>query len=51
MKQIETQAQQNPDISFLIGDRVFLEPMQLAERYLPVGQGRLMLVVTRGQTI
>ena len=51
MKQIETQAQQNPDISFLIGDRVFLEPMQLAERYLPVGQGRLMLVVTRGQAI
>ena len=51
MKQIETQAQQNGDIAFLIGDRVFLEPMQLAERYLPLGQGRLVLVVARGQSI
>lgn len=51
MKQIETQAQQNPDIAFLIGDKVFLEPMQLAERYVTLGQGRLVLVVARGQTI
>ena len=51
MKQIETQAQQNGDIAFLIGDRVFLEPMQLSERYLPLGQGRLVLVVARGQSI
>lgn len=51
MKQIETQAQQNGGIAFLIGDRVFLEPMQLAERYLPLGQGKLVLVVARGQGI
>lgn len=51
MKQVETQAQQNPDIALIVGDRVFLEPMQLAERYLPLGQGRLVLVVARGQAI
>ena len=51
MKQIETQARQNPDIGLLIGDKVFLEPMQLAERLVPLGQGRLVLVVARGQTI
>ena len=51
MKQIETQAQQNPDIAFLIGDRVFLEPMQMFERYLPLGQGRLVLVAARGQSM
>lgn len=51
MKQIETQAQQNPEIALIVGDRVFLEPMQLAERYLPLGQGRLVLVVARGQAI
>ncbi|MGP1685226.1 MAG: molybdate ABC transporter substrate-binding protein, partial [Giesbergeria sp.] len=51
MKQVETQAQQNPDIAFIVGDRVFLEPMQLAERYVSLGQGRLVVVVPRGQTI
>lgn len=51
MKQVETQAQQNPDIAFIVGDRVFLEPMQLVERYVPLGQGRLVVVVPRGQTI
>jgi molybdate transport system substrate-binding protein len=51
MKQVEAQAQQNPDIAFIVGDKVFLEPMQLADRYLPLGQGRLVLVVARGQAI
>lgn len=51
MKQVETQAQQNPDIAFLVGDRVFLEPMQLSERFVPLGQGRLVLVVAKGQGI
>ena len=51
MKQVEAQAQQNPYIAFIVGDKVFLEPMQLADRYLPLGQGRLVLVVARGQAI
>lgn len=51
MKQIETQAQQNPDIAFIVGDRVFLEPMQLTERYVPLGRGKLVVVVARGQGI
>lgn len=51
MKQVETQAQQNPDIAFIVGDRVFLEPMQLFERYVALGLGRLVVVVPRGQTI
>src|SRR5256885_17127692 len=38
MKQIETQARQNPEIAVLIGDRAFVEPMQLAERYITLGQ-------------
>lgn len=44
MKQIETQARQNPEIAVLIGDRAFVEPMQLAERYITLGQGQLVLV-------
>lgn len=51
MKQVETQARQNPDIALLIGDRAFLEPMGLAERFQPLGTGKLVLVAARGQTI
>jgi molybdate transport system substrate-binding protein len=51
MKQIETQARQNPEIAVLIGDRAFVEPMQLAERYVPLGQGTLVLVTARGQAL
>ena len=51
MKQVETQAQQNTDITFIVGDRMFLEPMQLAERYVPLGLGRMVVVVPRGQAI
>ncbi|PAT41675.1 molybdate ABC transporter substrate-binding protein [Vandammella animalimorsus] len=51
MKQVETQARQNPDIALLIGDQAFLEPMALAERFVPLGQGRLVLVTAQGQGI
>lgn len=51
MKQIETQARQNPEIAVLIGDRAFVEPMQLAERYVALGQGTLVLVTARGQAL
>lgn len=51
MKQVETQARENPDIALLIGDRAFLEPMGLAERFQPLGRGRLVLVTARGQAI
>ncbi len=48
MKQAETQARQNPDIALVVGDEAFLEPMGLFERYLLLGEGRLMLVASRG---
>jgi len=53
MKQVETQARQNPDISVLIGDRVFLEPMNLADAdsWLLLGAGKLVLVTASGQTL
>lgn len=48
MKQVETQARQNPDIALLIGDRTFLEPMGLVERFELLGKGRLVLVTRKG---
>ncbi|MBS0466706.1 MAG: molybdate ABC transporter substrate-binding protein [Proteobacteria bacterium] len=51
MKQVEIQVKQNPDIALMIGDRAFLEPMGLAERFQPLGQGKLVLVTARGQAI
>lgn len=51
MKQVETQAQQNPDIALLIGDRAFLEPMGLAEHFQHLGTGKLVLVAARGQAL
>lgn len=51
VKQVEAQARQNPDIALLIGDRAFLEPMGLAERFAPLGKGQLVLVTARGQAI
>ena len=51
MQQVQTQAQQNPDIALLIGDRAFLEPMGLAERFQHLGTGKLVLVTARGQAI
>lgn len=47
MKQIETQARQNPDIALLIGDRAFLEPMKLADRYERLGSGKLVLIYVK----
>ncbi|TEA79917.1 molybdate ABC transporter substrate-binding protein [Allopusillimonas ginsengisoli] len=47
MKQIETQARQNPDIALLVGDRAFLEPMKLADRYERLGSGKLALIYSK----
>lgn len=44
IKQIEAQARQNPEIQILIGDWFFIEPMQLAQEHLVIGQGKLVLV-------
>jgi len=51
MKQVQAQAHQNPDIAVLIGDRVFLEPMNLAENWQLLGVGKLVLVTAKGQAI
>jgi len=53
MKQVQTQAQQNPEIAVLIGDRLFLEPMNLADTdsWLLLGVGKLVLVTATGQSI
>lgn len=51
MKQVEVQARQNPDISVLIGDQAFLEPMQLAQQFMPLGRGQLVLVAASGKTL
>lgn len=47
MRQAETQARQHPDIALVVGDEAFLEPMGLFERYVPLGEGRLVLVAAR----
>lgn len=51
MKQVEVQARQNPDIDFLIGDKTFLEPMQLAQRFEHLGKGQLVLVASKAHTL
>lgn len=51
MQQIEVQARQNPDISVLIGDQAFLEPMQLAPQFERLGQGHMVLVAARAQSL
>jgi len=51
MRQIEAQARQNPDIAVLIGDRVFLEPMGLADDWQFLGAGKLVLVAAKGLAI
>lgn len=48
MKQIQTQAEQNPEVALMVGDEEFLVPMGLFERYVPLGEGRLTLVAARG---
>ena len=51
MKQVEIQARQNPEINLLIGDKAFLEPMELASRYALLGQGRLVLVASKAHPL
>lgn len=51
MKQVEIQARQNPEINLLIGDKAFLEPMDLASRYALLGQGRLVLVASKAHPL
>ena len=51
MKQVQVQAQQNPDISVLIGDRAFLEPMQLAQKFERLGKGQLVLVASKAHAL
>lgn len=51
MKQVEIQARQNPQISLLIGDKAFLEPMELASSYALLGQGRLVLVAAKTHSL
>ncbi len=48
MKQVQTQAEQNPEVALMVGDEEFLRPMGLFERYVPLGEGRLVLVAARG---
>lgn len=49
MKQVEVQARQNPEIRLLVGDKAFLQPMQLAQRFEPLGTGRLVLVTSKAR--
>lgn len=51
MKQVEVQAKQNPEISLLVGDKAFLEPMQLAQRIERLGKGRLVLMTSKAHAL
>lgn len=51
IKQIEAQARQNPDIQMLIGDWYFIEPMGFSKKHQKLGQGKLILVGTKGSNI
>ena len=51
VKQIETQARQNPEVAFLIGDRNLLEPTGLFSRFERLGMGRLVLVARKGKSL
>ncbi|THU02018.1 molybdate ABC transporter substrate-binding protein [Lampropedia puyangensis] len=51
IKQIETQAAQNPDVTFVIGDKSLLEPTQLIAHFYPLGTGRLTLVTSKGKAL
>lgn len=51
MKQIETQAKQNPEIALLIGDLKFLKPMDLADVYNRLGTGRLAVVYAKDKKL
>ncbi|MDR2334850.1 MAG: molybdate ABC transporter substrate-binding protein [Burkholderiaceae bacterium] len=51
IKQIETQARQNPEVAFLIGDKNLLEPTGLFSRFDRLGMGRLVLVARKGKSL
>src|SRR5690606_33105607 len=51
MQQVRTQSEQNPDIAAIIGDRFFLEPMGIAQPFVHIGQGALMLALPKGKTV
>ncbi|MFT4191298.1 MAG: molybdate ABC transporter substrate-binding protein [Comamonas sp.] len=51
VKQIETQAPQNPEVTFLIGDKSLLEPTGLFSRFDRLGMGRLVLVASKGKAL
>lgn len=51
MQQVRAQSEQNPDIAAIIGDRFFLEPMGIAQQFVNISQGALMLAVPKGKTI
>lgn len=51
LKQIETQARQNPDIALLVADEIFLTPLGLADKYAKLGDGKLVLIYSKDQPI
>jgi molybdate transport system substrate-binding protein len=51
MKQIETQTRQNDRVLLMIGDRAYLEPLAIAEHFVPLGQGRLVLITPPGRKL
>lgn len=51
IKQIETQARQNREVAFLIGDKSLLEPTGLFSHFDPLGTGRLVLLAAKGKTL
>ena len=51
IKQIETQARQNPEVAFLIGDKNLLEPTGLFSSFERLGMGRLVIVASKGKAL
>lgn len=51
IKQIETQARQNPEVAFLIGDKNLLEPTGLFSSFERLGMGRLVIVASKGKSL
>lgn len=51
LKQVETQARQNPDIALLIADEQFLAPLGLADKFVKLGDGKLALIYAKDKKI
>lgn len=49
MTQVEAQTRQNDRILLVVGDRAYIEPLGLAEKIQPLGQGRLVLIAPPGR--